>query len=66
MKLQRDADGNLVYDEDGNLVVAHTNNRWVGTGRTVYDNKGNPVKNTNRFSAVRMSMRMKMTLYNGV
>ena len=41
---QRDADGNLVYDEDGNLVVAHTNNRWVGTGRTVYDNKGNPVK----------------------
>lgn len=41
---ERDADGNLVYDEDGNLVITHTDNRWVGTGRTVYDNKGNPVK----------------------
>lgn len=38
---ERDADGNLVYDEDGNLVITHTDNRWVGTGRTVYDNKVN-------------------------
>ncbi len=41
---QRDTDGNLLHDGDGNLVISHTNNRWVGTGRTVYDNKGNPVK----------------------
>ncbi len=41
---QRDADGNLMYDGDGNLVISHTDNRWVGNGRTVYDNKGNPVK----------------------
>ncbi len=41
---ERDSDGNLVYDEDENLVLSHTDTRWVGTGRTVYDNKGNPVK----------------------
>jgi RHS repeat-associated protein len=41
---ERDAEGNLIHDGDGNLVISHTDNRWVGSGRTVYDNKGNPVK----------------------
>ena len=36
--------GNLVRDADGTLVFAPTDNRWVGSGRVVYDNKGNPVK----------------------
>ena len=30
--------------EDGELVLEETSPRWVGTGRTVLDNKGNPVK----------------------
>jgi RHS repeat-associated protein len=41
---ERDASGNLVYDAHGNLVFTTTDNRWVGTGRIVFDNKGNPVK----------------------
>lgn len=41
---ERDADGELVSSPEGELVMAHTNNRWVGTGRVVLDNKGNPVK----------------------
>lgn len=40
----RDAEGRLIRDGGGALVLADTANRWVGTGRTVFDNKGNPVK----------------------
>lgn len=42
----RDENGNLLRDEDNNLILIDTSPevRWVGTGRTVYDNKGNPVK----------------------
>jgi len=36
-------DGVLVRDDDGGLVYGDVA-RWVGTGRTVFDNKGNPVK----------------------
>ena len=39
----RDANDNLIYS-DGELVIAHTDDRWVGTGRVVLDNKGQPVK----------------------
>ncbi len=41
---QRDSNGRLVTDSHGNLVFQPTAARWVGTGRVVYDNKGNPVK----------------------
>lgn len=40
----RDANGALVHDAEGKLVFADATPRWVGTGRTVFDNKGNPVK----------------------
>lgn len=40
----RDASGALQHDAGGNLIFAQTNTRWVGSGRTVFDNKGNPVK----------------------
>jgi RHS repeat-associated protein len=33
-----------LFDASGNVVVASANPRWVGTGRTVFNNKGNPVK----------------------
>ena len=29
---------------DGAVQLSESNPRWVGTGRTIYDNKGNPVK----------------------
>lgn len=36
--------GDLVRDGQGDLVQANTLQRWVGTGRTVFNNKGKPVK----------------------
>ncbi|MCJ7819633.1 MAG: hypothetical protein MUP53_00395, partial [Bacteroidales bacterium] len=35
--------GKLIL-ENGELKRAHTDHRWVGKGRTVYNNKGKPVK----------------------
>ncbi|MBK8717516.1 MAG: toxin [Deltaproteobacteria bacterium] len=40
---QRDADGALVV-VDGATVDAFASPRWIGSGRTVFDNKGNPVR----------------------
>jgi hypothetical protein len=40
----RAGDGTLLRNGDGTLVWAPAAPRWVGTGRTVVDNKGNPVK----------------------
>jgi RHS repeat-associated protein len=40
----RDLNGALIHDPDGRLVFAPTQTRWVGSGRTVFDNKGNAVK----------------------
>ena len=40
----RGGDGGLVHEADGTLKLGHTDARWVGSGRTVFDNKGNPVK----------------------
>ncbi|MBC8070998.1 MAG: toxin [Deltaproteobacteria bacterium] len=40
---ERDQDGALVLD-GGEPVWKHADPRWVGTGRTFLDNKGNPVK----------------------
>lgn len=39
-----DAARRLLRKADGSPQTRHANNRWVGTGRTVFDNKGNPVK----------------------
>ncbi|MCA9697916.1 MAG: toxin, partial [Myxococcales bacterium] len=43
---QRDQDGALVLDQYGAPVLVDTspNLRWIGNGRTVIDNKGNPVR----------------------
>ncbi|NOQ26245.1 MAG: toxin [Bacteroidales bacterium] len=32
------------FNEDGSVEIIATNNRWVGTGRTVLNNKGNVIK----------------------
>jgi RHS repeat-associated protein len=39
-----DAAGHLVRNADGTPATRLEAQRWVGTGRTVLDNKGNPVK----------------------
>ncbi len=36
--------GDLVRDAHGELVQANTPRRWVGSGRTVFNNKGKPIK----------------------
>lgn len=41
--VSRDAAGAIERDA-GEAVVAFSDRRWVGSGRTVYDNKGNRVK----------------------
>src|SRR5690606_24237858 len=43
---QRDQDGELVLDPNGDPVLVDTspNLRWIGNGRTILDNKGNPVR----------------------
>jgi YD repeat-containing protein len=40
----RDSNGDLKRDLNDGLVLEQTAPRWVGTGRTVYNNKGKPVK----------------------
>ncbi|MBX3255088.1 MAG: hypothetical protein KF862_13175 [Chitinophagaceae bacterium] len=43
---QRDQANKLVKDPGGNIIFRNTSPllRWVGNGRTIYNNKGNPVK----------------------
>ncbi|MFT3921020.1 MAG: toxin TcdB middle/C-terminal domain-containing protein [Myxococcales bacterium] len=40
----RGADGKLLKDPDGSLVLVGTESRWVGSGKAVLNNKGLPVK----------------------
>ncbi|HRI70383.1 MAG TPA: SpvB/TcaC N-terminal domain-containing protein, partial [Polyangium sp.] len=40
----RDTNGALLRGPNGELVLANVASRWVGTGRVIKDNKGNPVK----------------------
>lgn len=39
-----DADGHIVRDEDGSPQTQFASSRWVGTGRTVFNNKGKAIK----------------------
>ncbi len=39
-----DGDGHVVRNPDGSAQTRNVSSRWVGSGRTVFDNKGNPVK----------------------
>lgn len=41
---QRNEDGSLNVDEMGGLLNDATNFRWAVTGRTEYDNKGQPIR----------------------
>ncbi len=41
---ERGPTGSLIRDGHGALVFAPCETRWIGSGRVVHDNKGNPVK----------------------
>lgn len=41
---ERLGDGSINRDAEGKPILVQTDPRWVGTGRTVFNNKGNPVK----------------------
>lgn len=43
---QRDGNGNIIVDIDGQLMLTpdHVSPRWVGSGWTVFNNKGKPVR----------------------
>ncbi len=41
---QRAEDGSLVTDEKGELVITNTDTRWVVSGRSEYDGKGQLVR----------------------
>ena len=45
----RDAEGRLVHGPDGSLVLAEVTERWVGSGRTVYDSRGRAVRSYEPF-----------------
>lgn len=38
------ATGNVTVDAGGNIFSEPSNDRWLTSGRTIYNNKGNPVK----------------------
>lgn len=40
----REPDGSLSRDGNGDLIKGNVTTRWVGNGRTIIDNKGNPIK----------------------
>ncbi len=40
----RNGNGDLLRDGNDDLILAAADPRWVGSGRTILDNKGNPVK----------------------
>ncbi|MEL6843130.1 MAG: toxin, partial [Bacteroidota bacterium] len=44
VKVQAEPGDAFRLDQNGQLVNDHAANRWVGNGRTVYNNKGNPVR----------------------
>jgi RHS repeat-associated protein len=46
---QRNLQGTLQRDEHGALIFTQSTQRWVGSGRVVHDNKGNPVKSYEPF-----------------
>lgn len=41
---QRDGNNELVLDGNGAPILQTYTSRWVGTGRTIFNNKGKPVK----------------------
>jgi hypothetical protein len=61
----RGPDGQLLRDADGSLSTRFTAHRWIGTGRTVVDNKGNPVKQYEPFFSDTFAYETEQELVEG-
>ncbi len=59
---QRDAGGALVLDEDGAVVQVHAPQRWVGSGRTIRNNKGLAVRQYEPFFSDRPDFETEAVL----
>jgi len=58
----RNPDGTLQRDTNGDLVFGPVSERWVGTGRTIFNNKGNPVEQYEPFFSSTFSYEMESDL----
>jgi RHS repeat-associated protein len=58
----RTLEGRLTRDETGSIVMRRADERWIGTGRTVFDNKGNPVKKYEPFFSETFSYESEQEL----
>ncbi|MFL5624171.1 MAG: toxin TcdB middle/N-terminal domain-containing protein, partial [Ktedonobacteraceae bacterium] len=63
-KIQAEPGPALAIDAQGNVVTVNTSPqvRWVGTGRTIYDNKGNPVKKYEPYFSVTSAYETEQAL----
>lgn len=44
VKVQAEPGDAMALDNQGNVITVQANPRWIGNGRTVFNNKGKPVK----------------------
>jgi hypothetical protein len=58
-------DGKVVKDTAGQIVYENAAGWWVGTGRTVFDNKGNPVKKCEPYFSATFELEDDTDLVNG-
>ena len=58
--------GSLILDDHGNPVLTDTAHRWVGTGRTVFNNKGKPVRQYEPFFSAAHSFEDERMTDTGV
>jgi len=63
-KIQAEPGPALTVDAQGNLKTVNTSPqvRWVGTGRTIYDNNGNPVKKYEPYFSVTFAYETEQVL----
>ncbi len=61
---ERDPDTDELVIVDDKIQMIHTDPRWVGTGRTIYDNKGNPIKKYEPFFSDRHTYEDEEDLVN--
>ncbi|WP_166878397.1 SpvB/TcaC N-terminal domain-containing protein [Massilia mucilaginosa] len=55
-------DGRLVRDLDGRPAMRDSDTRWIGSGRVIHDNKGNPVKQYEPFFSDREEFETEQEL----
>jgi len=61
---ERDLNTDELVIVDGKIQMVLTDPRWAGTGRTIYDNKGNPIKKYEPFFSDRHTYEEEDNLVN--